>query len=593
MVQYKWVALSNTTIGIMMAAINGTIILISIPAIFNGIHINFLQSSSLVYLLWLLMGYNIVTATLLVSFGRLSDIYGRVRLFNFGFMLFTFGSILLYLVSVFGVLGDTAALELIIFRLVQGVGAAFLFSNSSAILTDAFPVDERGMALGLNMVAALAGSFIGLVLGGILAVFDWGYVFLVSVPVGAIGTIWSYWKMKETGVRQTDQKIDYVGNATFGIGLTLLLIGVTYGLLPYGTSLYGWTNPWVDSALVSGAILLIIFPYVETKVKQPMFKMELFRIRAFAAGNFAALLGALGRGGVMLMLIILLQGIWLPIHGYSFASTPFWAGVYMLPMTAGFLFMGPLSGRLSDKHGAKLLATLGMLLVALAFALLALLPYNFYYPYFAAILFLMGTGSGMFAAPNAAAIMNSVPAETRGAASGMRATLQNAAQTASLGLFFTIVLTGLSANIPASIGSSIAALNIGPALSSQVSAIISGTSPTILLFSAFLGQNPVVPILQATGVYMHLPLSAQLTIAGKEWFPDALAGAFMSSLRIAFILGIIMSLIAAFVSSMRGKKYVHEGAKSIFNDNDETKNSNQLQQKATEPKEMLKSESGK
>ena len=566
MVQYKWVALSNTTIGIVMASINGTIILISIPDIFNGIHINFLQSNSLIYLLWLLMGYNIVTATLLVSFGRLSDIYGRVRLFNLGFMIFTIGSVLLSLTI--GT-GDNAALELIIFRIVQGVGAAFLFSNSSAIITDAFPVEERGMALGLNMVAALAGSFIGLVLGGILAVFDWRYVFLVSVPVGALGTIWSYWKMKETGVRQKDQKIDYIGNATFGIGLTLLLIGVTYGLLPYGTSMYGWTSPWVDSALISGAILLVLFPFVEMRVKQPMFRMELFKIRAFAAGNFAALLAALGRGGVMLMLIILLQGIWLPIHGYSFSSTPFWAGIYMLPMTAGFLVMGPLSGRLSDRHGARLLSTLGMLLVALAFTLLALLPYDFYYPEFGMILFLMGVGSGMFAAPNSAAIMNSVPSETRGAASGMRATLQNAAQTASLGLFFTIVLTGLSTNIPISIGSSIASLNIGPTLSAAVSSVISGTSPTILLFSAFLGKNPVIPILQASGLFYKLPASAQLTISGKEWFPEALASAFMSSLRMAFILGIIMSVIAAVVSSMRGKKYVHEGAKSIYEEDAE------------------------
>ncbi|MHB8360541.1 MAG: MFS transporter [Thermoplasmataceae archaeon] len=568
MVQYKWVALSNTTIGILMASINGTIILISIPAIFNGIHINFLQSNSLVYLLWLLMGYNIVTTTLLVSFGRLSDIYGRVKLFNLGFMIFTIGSILLSLT--YGT-GDQAALELIIFRLVQGVGAAFLFSNSSAIITDAFPVEERGMALGLNMVAALAGSFIGLVLGGILSVFDWRYVFLVSVPVGAIGTIWSYWKMKETGIKQKDEKIDYFGNATFGIGLTLILIGVTYGLLPYGTSMYGWLSPWVDFSLVTGTFLLVLFPFVELRVKHPMFRMELFKIRAFAAGNFASLLAALGRGGVMLMLIILLQGIWLPIHGYSFSSTPFWAGVFMLPMTAGFLVTGPISGRISDKHGPRFLTTFGMVIVALSFALLAILPYNFYYPDFALILFLMGFGSGVFAAPNAAAIMNSVPAETRGSASGMRATIQNAAQTASLGLFFTIVLTGLSINMPASIGGAIASLNLNNTLSSEVTGIISGTSPTILLFSAFLGKNPVVPLLQLAGVFNLLPLSAQNTISGTKWFPNALAYAFMSSLRIAFIVGIIMSLIAALVSGLSGKKYVHEGAKSIYVEKQEVK----------------------
>ncbi|HLH86547.1 MAG TPA: MFS transporter, partial [Thermoplasmataceae archaeon] len=425
MVQYKWVALSNTTIGVLMASVNGTITLISLPAIFRGIQLSPLQPGSFVYLIWILMGFNIVTATLLVTFGRLSDIYGRVRLFNLGFAIFTLGSILLFITPGHG---DTGALELVLFRIVQGIGAAFLFSNSAAILTDAFPLEERGKALGINQVAFLGGSFVGLILGGILSGInvtigpvhlDWNSVFLVSVPIGILGTVWSYLKLKETSRRDRTQKIDYIGNLIFAGGLTVALIAVTYGLLPYGSDEMGWGNPFVISGIVVGVALLALFPFVELRVKQPMFRMSLFKIRAFSAGNFASLLSSIGRGGVMFMLIILLQGIYLPLHGYSFESTPFWAGIYMLPMTAGFMVMGPLSGALSDRYGARGLATAGMAIVGSAFVALSLIPYDFNYVEFALIIFVMGLGNGMFAAPNTAAIMNSVPAETRGAASGM------------------------------------------------------------------------------------------------------------------------------------------------------------------------------
>lgn len=433
MVQYKWVALSNTTLGVLMASINANIVLISLPAIFRGIGIEPLTSFQ--YLLWILFGYMVVTASLLVMFGRISDMYGRVRLYNLGFAIFTVGSILLYLTPNSG---TTGALELIIFRIIQGIGAAFLFANSAAILTDAFPYNERGKALGVNQVAALAGSLIGLVLGGVLAVFNWRYVFLVSVPVGILGTAWSYWKLKEVAVIRKNQKLDIWGNITWGGGLTILLIGVTYGLLPYGSSTMGWANPLVIVAIGGGVAMLAAFIVVETRVEEPMFRLGLFRNRMFSAANFAGLLGSVARGGVMIMLIILLQGIWLPLHGYSYESTPFWSGIYMTPMLAGFAAMGPVSGWLSDRYGARGFSTLGMVIVAVTFYALAAMPYNFNFATFALVLFVMGLGNGMFASPNTASIMNSVPMEHRGAASGMRSTLQNTGTMVSLRCSFRL-----------------------------------------------------------------------------------------------------------------------------------------------------------
>ncbi len=554
MVKYKWVALSNTTIGVLMATINGTITLISLPAIFRGIQLSPFEAGSFVYLIWILMGFNIVTATLLVTFGRLSDIFGRVRLFNLGFAIFTAGSILLFVTP--GT-GTTAALLLVIFRIIQGVGAAFLFSNSSAILTDAFPSHERGKALGINQVAALGGSFIGLILGGILSIYNWRYVFLVSVPVGLLGTFWSYWKLKETAVIKKDQKIDYIGNLTFGSGLTIALIAITYGLLPYGNSTTGWANPIVIAGLSVGILLLILFPIVEMKVKQPMFRMSLFKIRAFAAGNLSSLLSAIGRGGVMLMLIILLQGIWLPLHGYQYAVTPFWAGIYMIPMTVGFLVMGPLSGWLSDKYGARILSTMGMVIVAVAFLVLSALGPNFNYWVFGATLFIMGAGNGMFSAPNTAAIMNSVPADSRGAASGMMTTIMNAGMTASLGLFFTIVLLSLTVNLPVSFNTALASLG-----ASNLDKVFDSTPPTVAMFSAFLGYNPVGTII-ASVPGLTVPQSILSQMEGLTWFPSTLAPAFMSSLRVAFYVGMILSVSAAVVSVIRGKRYVDSEAEYV------------------------------
>jgi len=551
MVQYKWVALSNTTLGMLMASIDMTIVLIAMPSIFRGININ--PFTSFQYLLWVMFGYSIVTATLLVTFGRLSDIYGRVKLYNLGFLIFTIGSILLFLTPN---TGDAGAIELIVFRIIQGVGAAFLFSNSGAIITDAFPENERGKALGINQLAFLAGSLIGLILGGVLAVYDWRLVFLVSVPVGIIGTAWSYWKLKEQHIQRRKQKLDIWGNISFGGGLTLVLLSITYGLTPYGNSPMGWSNPWVIASLISGVGLLVAFPFIERKVPDPMFRLDLFKNRTFAAGNIATFLSAMSRGGVMIMLVVLLQGIWLPLQGYSYDSAPFWAGIFMIPMSIGIAITGPLSGWLSDKHGARILATSGMIITAIAFLAFTLLPANFGYLPFAIILLVMGIGNGIFMSPNMASVMNSCPAEHRGAASGMRSTLQNCGQTISQAIFFSIIIISLNATLPTALSTAVASTGA----SSQVAAAFSQTPAAGALFAAFLGYNPIGTLLQTMNptLVAALPQHTLTLLEGQTFFPNAIASPFMNALIIAFIIAAILCLMAAVFSALRGGKNVNK-----------------------------------
>ncbi|MBI5459434.1 MFS transporter [Methanobacterium sp.] len=549
-IDYKWIALSNVLIASLMGMINGSITLISLPAIFNGINIDPLTSFQ--YLLWILMGYGLVTATLLLSFGRLSDMYGRVKLFKLGFLIFTIGSILLYLTPS---TGDAGAIEIILFRIVQAVGSALTMANSSAILTDAFPVSERGKALGINMVALMSGQFIGLLLGGILAVFNWRYVFLVSVPFGILGTIWSTYKLKEVSLRAPKTKLDIWGNIIFVSGITLLLLGVTYGLMPYGSDAMGWNNPLVIASMIVGFLLLALFPVVESKVENPMFRLDLFRIKMFTYANLAGFLSSLSRGGMMFMLILLLQGIWLPLHGYSYESTPFWAGVYMLPLTIGVIIMGPISGMLSDKYGPRWIATMGMVMNTIGFLVLASLPYNFNYLEFGLALFFMGLGSGMFGSPNSAAIMNSVPPQDRGVASGMLTTIMNTAFTASMAIFFTIVIVGITQRFPDALASSLASIG-----ALQLTPILSNIPPTGALFSAFLGYNPVETILSSVpaAVVSQIPHATLITLTGTTWFPSTLAEAFMPSLRVSFYIGALFCGLAAILSALRGKRYIHE-----------------------------------
>jgi len=542
--RYKWVALSNTTVGILMATIDSSIVLISLPAIFRGIGLNPLVTSNTGYLLWMLMSYMVVTAVLVVSFGRIGDMFGRVKMYNLGFAIFTAGSLAASL-TYFG--GSGAALYLIAMRVVQGVGGAMIMANSTAIITDAFPEHERGMALGINSVAGIAGSFIGLIAGGLLAAVDWHLIFYVSVPIGLFGTIWAYRSLREIG-KVEGGRLDWPGNVLFGVGLVALLVGITYALQPYKGASMSWLDPLVLGLLIGGAVLLVAFVVLETKVAYPMFDMRLFRIRAFAAGNIAGLLASVGRGGLMFMLVIWLQGIWLPLHGFSFVSTPLWAGIYMLPLTSGFLIAGPASGWLSDRYGARPFATGGMIVAAITFGLLTLLPADFSYKWFALLLLGNGLAMGLFAAPNTAGIMNAVPADQRGVASGMRSTFQNVGMTLSIGLFFTIMVVGLASSLPAALAHGLMAQG----LSSSAAAKVANLPPVSVLFAAFLGYNPMSSLLGPT--LKALSPASQAVVTGPSFFADLISGPFHHGLAIVFTFALAMCLVAAAASWLRGAK---------------------------------------
>jgi len=548
-VAYKWIVLSNTTVGILMATIDASIVIIALPAIFRGIHLNPLDPGNFAYLLWILMGYLLVTAVLVVTLGRIGDIFGRVRMYNLGFAVFTAASIAL---SLTWSQGPAGAIELIVFRMIQGIGGAMLMANSAAILTDAFPHDQRGMAMGINMIAGLAGSFIGLVLGGVLASIDWRWVFWINVPIGIFGTVWAYLQLHDTGERHP-ARIDWLGNVTFAVGLAMVLIGITYGIRPHGSSTMGWSDPWVIALIAGGFALLALFVTIELRVPEPMFELRLFRIRAFTAGNVAGLASAIGRGGLQFMLIIWLQGIWLPLHGYAFERTPLWAGIYLLPLTAGFMVAGPVSGWLSDRYGARPFATGGMLLAALTFALLMFVPANFLYPEFAALLFLNGIAFGLFAAPNTTGIMNSVPARYRGAASGMRATFQNTGTPLSIGVFFSLMIVGLSATVPSALFSGLTRSGV----SVQTATALSHLPPVGYLFAAFLGYNPLKTLL-GPGVLSHLPPADAARLTGHGYFPSLISDPFKHGLVVVLSFSIVMCLVAAAASWLRGGKYVHE-----------------------------------
>jgi MFS family permease len=547
MVQYKYTALTNTCMATLMAAIDINIVLIALPAIFNGIQLD--PFSSFQYLLWIMFGYSVVTATMLVSFGRLSDMFGRVKLYNLGFAIFTAGSILL---SITPSTGSTGAIEIIIFRVIQGIGGAFIFSNSAAIITDAFPEKERGRALGINNLMFLIGSIVGLTLGGILAAYNWRLVFLIGVPVGVVGTIWSYWKLKEQHIIRKKHKIDIWGNVSFAAGLILILVGLTYGLQPYGNSTMGWANPWVITSIAAGAAMLIAFPFIELHVAEPMFDLSLFRNRQFAAGNAAAFLSAMARGGVMIMFIVLLQGIWLPLHGYSIDSTPFWAGIFMLPLSIGMAIAGVVSGSLSDKHGFRVFATLGMVIAGITFLSFAFLSVDFAYLSFAVISFVIGAGFGIFSSPNISSIMCSVPAEHRGAASGMRAALNNCGGMISQMFFFSIIIVGLNTTLPGALSGAI----LSSGASTQVAHSFSNIPATTALFAALLGYNPVATILQGMGsaVTSALSPSALSTLTGPTFFANAISNPFMSALGEAFLIGAVLCFAAAILSALKVKK---------------------------------------
>jgi MFS family permease len=543
---YKWVALANTTAAMFMATLDGSIVIIALPAIFRGIHLDPLGAGNISYLLWMIMGYRLVQAVLVVTVGRLGDMYGRVRTYNAGFVVFTFASILL---SFDPFDGGHGALWLIGWRVLQAVGGSMLMANSAAILTDAFPAEQRGFALGTNQIAGLAGQFVGLVAGGLLAALDWRAVFWVNVPVGVYGTWWAYRKLRDNGERHPG-RIDWWGNVTFAVGLGSVLIAATYGIQPYGGHLMGWTNPWVVGGLAGGVALLVVFGIIETRVAEPMFQLSLFRIRAFTAGNLAGLAAAIARGGLQFVLIIWLQGIWLPLHGYNFSDTPLWAGVFLLPLTAGFLISGPVSGILSDRFGSRGIATAGSAVFCASFIGLMLLPANFSYWAFALLIAANGIGSGMFAAPNSSSIMGSVPASQRGVASGMRSTFQNSGTAVSIAVFFTLMIAGLASSLQKSLTSGLQHQGVPAAVAHQIGSL----PPVSSLFAAVLGVNPVQHLLATGGVLASLPAASRQVLTGREFFPSLISVAFHHGLMVVFAASAVLAALAGLASLLRGAR---------------------------------------
>ncbi len=550
--RYQWVALANTTAAMFMAALDGSIVIIALPAIFRGIHLDPLAPGNISYLLWMIMGYRLVQAVLVVTLGRLGDMFGRVRIYNAGFVVFTLASVLL---SFDPFEAGGGAMWLIGWRVLQAVGGSMLMANSAAILTDAFPAGRRGFALGTNQIAGLAGQFIGLVAGGLLAAWDWRAVFWVNVPVGVFGTWWAYRRLRETGERHRG-RIDWWGNVTFAAGLGAVLIGITEGIQPYGRHSMGWLNPQVIVLLAGGTLLLAAFAVIETRISEPMFQLSLFKIRAFTAGSIAGLVVAIARGGLQFMLIIWLQGIWLPLHGYDYADTPLWAGIFLLPLTAGFLIAGPMSGILSDRFGSRGIATAGMAVFGASFIGLMLLPVNFPYWAFALITAANGIGGGMFAAPNSSSIMSSVPARHRGAASGMRSTFQNSGTALSIGVFFSLMIAGLASSLPGTLAAGLRGHGVPAAAAHQIAAL----PPVSSLFAAVLGANPVQHLLAASGALDSLPAASRAVLTGREFFPGLISGPFHQGLTVVFAMAAGLAAIAAVASLLRGGRYAHPDA---------------------------------
>ena len=440
--------------------------------------------------------------------------------------------------------GPAAALWIIFMRVGQGVGGAFLFANSNAIITDAFPPNERGLALGINGVAAIGGAFIGLILGGVLAPIEWRLVFLVSVPVGLFGTVWAALKLRDNGTR-TKASIDWYGNFTFAIGLIALLTGIVYGLQPYGGHAMGWTSPFVLSCIIGGLVILAVFVLIELKVKQPMFQLHLFNSRGFAMGNIAALMLALARGGLQFMLIIWLQGIWLPDTATHLPARR--CGRASIWCRSRWASSSPVHSRVRlARHGARNFATLGLVLTGVSLIGLQAIPINFSYPVFAGLLLLVGLSMGLFAAPNTSAVMNSLPADQRGAGGAMLNTFQNSASVLSIGFFFTVITLGLATSLPHSLFAGLTAQGVPTAQATAISHI-----PAIgSLFSAFLGINPIQTLLGS-----HLlaqPGVHASVLLGRSFFPSLIASPFAKGLHMAFIAAAVMCFIGAVFSWIRG-----------------------------------------
>lgn len=408
---YKWVALSNTTLGTLMAALDRNIIVIALPSISSDLH------TSLITLVWITIGYWVVTSSVLLTFGRLADMFGRVRLYNLGFALFTIGSGLCCISST----GE----QLIMFRIVQGIGAAFIFSNGSAILSDSFPESERGRALGINQIAIVIGSVIGLVLGGVLTSYlGWRSIFWINIPIGILATVWAFVKLKELGSIKKE-KVDYVGNILMTLSMLFILVGITFGS-------FHLIDAFIVLLLILvGVILLIIFYYAEKKILHPMIDLTLFRIKNFTSNNLTIFLNSMARGAFSFVIVFYLQGP-------SMMLSPLDAGIYLIPVSFTLAIFAPITGWFYDKFRSPVISQIGLLVSAAGFLLLTTLGNQVSFSELVLPLSLIGSGMGIFNSPNRAAIMNSVSPNNRGIAAGISTTLVMTGSAFSIALIFII-----------------------------------------------------------------------------------------------------------------------------------------------------------
>jgi EmrB/QacA subfamily drug resistance transporter len=413
---YEWTALSVTTVGALLASIQGSALLIALPDIMTQLHAGFMT------IMWVILGFMLITTALVPVVGRLADMFGRKNLYNAGFAIFTLGSLLCGLSQ-----PQFHGWDMVVYRMIQGVGGALLFTNSAAIVTDAFRKGRVGLGLGINTIAFSAGFLMGPVIGGILTAIDWRLVFLINVPLGVAGTIWGILRLREPVSLPTRQYFDWLGSITFTVGLGSLLLAASLVAFPLIDAVYVYT------LFVLAFVGLAAFYVMEKKAEQPMMDFGLFHEKLFAYACVVNAINGLARGAVLFVLIFFLQG--------PYGLDPLWAGIMMAPFGAAFMLVGPISGYLSDKYGSRGLATAGLLISSIG--LLGLSTITSSTPYWLLALYqaLMGGGSGLFASPNTNAIMSSVVPEKRGIAAGVNSMLMNTGQMLSIAIIFPLVLS--------------------------------------------------------------------------------------------------------------------------------------------------------
>jgi EmrB/QacA subfamily drug resistance transporter len=464
--EYKWVVLTVTTVGIFMATLDSSILVVGLPQVVLALNTN------LVVGVWFITVYRLMITVLLVGIGRIADLYGRVRMYNMGFAIFTIGSVLSGL--------SLTAEELLAFRLVQGFGAALLFVNSVAIVTDAFAGEGLGKGIGINQVAINAGTITGYTLSGILIqLFTWRSIFLVNVPIGIFGTYWSHRRLKEISPPTRGEKFDLLGAVSFPSSITLLLVGLTIGSLTDALNLI---------LIVSSGILIVFFFLVERRTKFPVLDLSLFRIRLFTAGNIANLLSGLAFAGLAFVMTLYFQ----LVRGYD----PLHAGIFLIPLDATLILIGPISGSLSDKWGARGLSTIGLIVAAIGFFVLSLFDQATSYSQIAAGLVLVGFGIGLFRSPNASSVMGSVPASKRGISSGIRATIINTSIVTSIPLVLAFMTADISYAKLVNIIGNVNLVIGGKVASGDLAGFLSGLQHSLIVFSVLILASAVFSFLR-------------------------------------------------------------------------------------------------